>query len=1286
MSTRSSLASSAVRGSRPLTRGLRSRFGGLRALPLALGLASALVPFVLGVRLSAESAATAGGSRLVEFRPGERIAVVGNSTAERMNLFGHFETLLHLRTADERVTFRNFGWPADEVGKQQRPSNYTQIDNPLEVYGPEFFICFFGFNESFAGDDDRSVAEFVAEYRRYIDRQRQTFAKDEREPRFLLVTPIAFEATGNPLQPDGEVENRRLAKYARAIRRLGEEDGHPVIDLFAPTLERFAAEPGAQYTINGIHLNERGDAVIAELLDRALFGDPPPRVGDDRRERIRRAANNKSWFHLQDYRMLNGWYVYGGRRTWDTETFPTEFRKIRNMVAVRDRYIWDLVAGAPVPDEPDDSETGEVFIPETMFGSRDENFRRWREPKTLDYPTPEESIAQMTVPDGFEVQLFASEREFPELANPTQMSFDSRGRLWVSCMVNYPQWLPDSSKPNDRLLILEDTTGDGRADKCTTFYDRLICPTGFEFYKDGVLVVDEPRILFLRDTDGDDVADEVTQILDGIGTDDTHHAMGAWEYSHGGLLHMLEGIAMSTTLETPWGPFRVQGPSGAYVWDLESLKIRHFRTPAYGNPWCLVFDEWGNGIIGDGTGAQQHWASLLSGAAVRSRRSIDPIFNNQGMRPAIGSEFLTSRHFPPEVHRDFIYACVINMHGLPRFSVEDESGTAGMTGERIDDLLASTDMFFRPVDPQIGPDGALWFGDWCNALIGHMQYSQRDPNRDHQHGRIYRLVHRELPLIEPVTQADASVDELFEQLDEFEPRTRYRARRELRARDRDAVLEAGDRWLARQRSAPGGIRPRLLCEALWIQEALHAVDPELVEEILGQDDFRARAAAIHVVGNQWQWMEDPNRFLSRGSTDPHPRVRLETLRAASFQPTWQAVEIVLTAADQPRDRWIDYVLEHTLQAMEPVWESALTDPELQAKLSPEGRRVLMDYRYATGPAAEIYKPLRTLLDPEQEDQHRQALDLLVAAGGGKRDNGMKVFERACGACHQHGKLGKSFGPDLTDVARRLTREQLIRSVVWPNEEISEGYETVMVLTYDGQPFNGFILAEDEQRLTLGVANGKTEVIDKDEIEIRQAMNASSMPEGLLETIAPGEFLDLLEFLTEGWIVTEPNAETPLRRHGEFEEVSRDARMQLGPGFPPQWNVEASRFLSGRQPRRHGFAFHSSNEPSREAAIVIEFSTPVELRHVELTNRRDRQFHGRAEGLTLWLSEDGKDWDRVWESPRPQDKWSLSLPADTRARFAKLGLAKPGILHLDQGVFYGNRLAPADPDDPAPRGD
>ena len=158
-------------------------------------------------------------------------------------------------------------------------------------------------------------------------------------------------------------------------------------------------------------------------------------------EQLRAAVNDKSWVHLQDYRMLNGWYVYGGRRTWDTETFPREFKKIRAMAAVRDRYVWDIAQGKN-PGPPDDSSTGELYVPPTRFGNPQQHYS---EPEKLEYLSPEECVKTMKVPEGFEVQPFASEKEFPELAKPDQLNFDNRGRLWVCCMPTYPQW-----KPGDR--------------------------------------------------------------------------------------------------------------------------------------------------------------------------------------------------------------------------------------------------------------------------------------------------------------------------------------------------------------------------------------------------------------------------------------------------------------------------------------------------------------------------------------------------------------------------------------------------------------------------------------------------------------------------------------------------------------------------------------------------------------------------------------------------------------------------------------------------------------------
>src|SRR5262249_14366344 len=134
----------------------------------------------------------------------------------------------------------------------------------------------------------------------------------------------------------------------------------------------------------------------------------------------------------------------------------------------------------------------------------------------------EEEIATMKVAKGLKVNLFASEKEFPLLAKPVQMSFDTKGRLWVAVWPTYPHWQPKEAM-DDKLLILEDTDGDGKADAVKVFADGLHCPTGFEFAHGGVLVAQAPDLVFLKDTDGDDKADVRRRVLSGLDSADTHH-------------------------------------------------------------------------------------------------------------------------------------------------------------------------------------------------------------------------------------------------------------------------------------------------------------------------------------------------------------------------------------------------------------------------------------------------------------------------------------------------------------------------------------------------------------------------------------------------------------------------------------------------------------------------------------------------------------------------------------------------------------------------------------------
>ncbi|MDB6069655.1 MAG: putative rane-bound dehydrogenase [Verrucomicrobiales bacterium] len=1053
-------------------------------------------------------------SRLpLEFMQGERLAFVGGSLGERMNLSGYFETLLHTRFPRKELVVRNFCRPADEVGRRQRPGDYTKLDDPLAVFSADTYLCFFGYNESFAGPG--GVEKFKKDYAAFLQDYRQRYTRDDTgaAARFVLVSPAAFEDTGNAFLPDAAAENERIMPYVQAVREVALEQKLAFVDVFRDTFRLFNADPGMQFSTNGSALTPAGDRVVAETLDSTLFGGTAPPVPTEVFENIRSAVNDKSWVHAQDYRMLNGWYVYGGRRTLDTETFPLEILKTRRMTEVRDRYVHDLAQGKPVPAEPDDSKTGDLFVPQTGFGTKP-----YSEPKELKYLSIEEGIAAMTVPQGYEVQLVASQREWPELADVDQINFDSKGRLWASCMPNYPQWQPGNARPSDRLLIFDDFDAKGKARKMTVFYDKLICPTGFEFWNGGVIVVDEPRLIFLKDTDGDDKADVVIPISDGWATDDTHHTIGAFEWSNGGLLHMLEGVSMSTAVETPWGPVRNSGSPGCYVLDPLTQKVRRFTTPGYGNPWCYVFDSWGQGFVGDGTTPQQHWDSPLSTAPVRGRKGLNTIFDGEGMRPNVGTEFIRTRQFPDDVQGLFIYACVINMHGLTTFTLGDDG--AGYKGGRRTrqvgdrdlpyDLLTSTDANFRPVDPMIGPDGALYFGDWHTALLGHMQYSQRDPNRDHSRGALYRMVYKDKPLLTPVLQYGKTVPELLAQLTDYEPRTRYRARRELGARPSAEVVAGVQAWVASLDPA-GKEYDRLLCEALWVQQWHHLVDPVLLKKVLRATTGEARAAATRVLADEWALLPGAMELIQPQVTDEFARTRLEAVRALSFIQTPASVETMLKAATLPSDYWLDYTMEMSLMALEPVWKPLLAAGNV-ARENPRGLELISRLDRLSKPEGVAELELKKLLAGSVKEADRAKSYDIISKAKGDPAKGKIVAQRICVACHMIDGQGINYGPAMAGVATRLKKGELVESIIDPNAKLDPKYVTTNLETNAGLALTGFVTAETDAELTFMLPGGVSQNMKKSDLRKRETLKQSSMPEGLGNTMSGPEFLDLVEYL------------------------------------------------------------------------------------------------------------------------------------------------------------------------------
>jgi putative heme-binding domain-containing protein len=185
---------------------------------------------------------------------GEKIGFVGGSLGERMNLFGHFEALLHTRFPDRDLVVRNFCRPADEVGLRQRPSDYAKIDDPLAVFSPRTLLCFFGYCESFAGPV--GLAAFQTAYEAYLDEM----ARKYKVERFVLVSPAAYEPPNSSFLPDGKSHNANLKAYSDAVAAVAGGRKLHFIDVFTPTE---AAFPLLRTAATDAHPRVRTEAVRA---------------------------------------------------------------------------------------------------------------------------------------------------------------------------------------------------------------------------------------------------------------------------------------------------------------------------------------------------------------------------------------------------------------------------------------------------------------------------------------------------------------------------------------------------------------------------------------------------------------------------------------------------------------------------------------------------------------------------------------------------------------------------------------------------------------------------------------------------------------------------------------------------------------------------------------------------------------------------------------------------------------------------------------------------------------
>jgi len=542
--------------------------------------------------------------------------------------------------------------------------------------------------------------------------------------------------------------------------------------------------------------------------------------------------------------------------------------------------------------------------------------------------SPEEAKKKIKTQPEFDLSLVAAE---PLLVKPISVDWDPRGRMWVAVTPEYP-FKTDSTPPKDAILILEDSDRDERMDGKQVFYEGLNLVTSFVFYRDGIIVAQAPEILWLRDSNGDGIADRREVLFRGFGTYDTHAVISNFRWSMDGWIYATQGYSGrdSTNVVNQAGRSFGRIPNGILRFKPDGSAMESVSSFS-GNTWGLDFN-WENELFFSKANgphathlvmpekflARGVISNATSDKAIEDHQKVTPIFTDPRheyvqvapvgvFTGASGAMIYDGGAWPEKYHGSF-YVCEPTVHIVHEDVIHyAESPTYEATKRQEGEFIAATDLWFRPVHCRVGPDGAMYILDFYNQAISHNDIrgiahgrgnAAVRPDRDHQHGRIWRVQHKLARHHEVPELADATPAELGRALEHPNGWVRQTAQRLL--------LERGDRTAVPVISQLLTNRlPQTRIQALWAMHQLHALkETNLITALKDSHPSVLKNVLLILADQEFEPSPAVEKAIVAEGKDGGERARLLALLAlGQWRPSSEQFKAGIKLYPDVKDNW-----------------------------------------------------------------------------------------------------------------------------------------------------------------------------------------------------------------------------------------------------------------------------------------------------------------------------------------------------------------------------------------------